>query len=415
VSYLIFVLKNARFLSFGILLTLFGNFGQTYYISLFSVPIREAYGLSHGDFGMLYSAATFTSAACLVWAGRKIDDTDLRLYVLIVCSLFAAACFLISSVTISIYMLALGVFLLRMTGQGLMGHTAMTSMARTFNKNRGKAMSVASVGHSLGSAFMPSVAVALLAAFGWRDTWQFIGWTIIIVLIPGALFLLRGDASRYRPQAKIEKSPQGDAKPSMKQWTRSEVLRDPRFYFIIPCALAAPLILTGLFFHQVHLADSKGWSLEWMASSFVGFALSSVIGSFITGILVDRYGSLSILPCYLLPLICGLIVLVFSSHPSAAMIYMVGAGLTTGASSITLTSTWAEIYGTAHIGAIRSVVSASMVFSTGLAPALMGWFIDLDVSIERIVIASLVYIALSIGLIVSVLPRLRNDTGVSSA
>ena len=276
-------------------------------------------------------------------------------------------------------------------------------------------MSIASVGHSLGSAFMPSVAVALLAAFGWRDTWQFIGWTIIIVLIPGALFLLRGDASRYRPQAKIEKSPQGDAKPSMKQWTRSEVLRDPKFYFIIPCALAAPLILTGLFFHQVHLADSKGWSLAWMASSFVGFALSSVIGSFITGILVDRYGSLSILPCYLLPLICGLIVLVFSSHPSAAMIYMIGAGLTTGASSITLTSTWAEIYGTAHIGAIRSVVSASMVFSTGLAPALMGWFIDLDVSIERIVIASLVYIALSIGLIVSVLPRLRNDTGVSSA
>ena len=407
VAYLQFVIKNARFLGFGILLTFFGNFGQTYFISLFSVPIRAEYGLSHGDFGVLYSIATLSSAVCLIWAGRKIDDVDLRLYVLIVCVFYAVACFLVGGIIVSIYALGIGLFLLRMTGQGLMGHTAMTSMARTFNQDRGKAMSVASIGHPFGEAVLPSCAVALLAAYGWQTTWQYTGVAILVILIPGVLILLRGDASRYRPQVKAGKAPQDETIHSSKQWTRQEVIHDSRFYFIVPCALAAPLILTGLFFHQVHLADSKGWSLAWMASSFIGFAIATVVGSFTTGVLVDRHGSLSILPWYLSPLICGLVLLMFSDHPSAAMLYMIGGGLTTGASSITLTSTWAEVYGTAHIGAIRALVSASMVFSTALAPAIMGWFIDKGVPIEQIVLVCLLYIALSIGLILSVLPRIR--------
>ncbi|MEQ8195897.1 MAG: hypothetical protein RIB59_15555, partial [Rhodospirillales bacterium] len=62
-SYLLFILKNARFLGFGVLLTFFGNFGQTYYIALFNEPIRAEFGLSHGDFGLLYSVATVSSAA----------------------------------------------------------------------------------------------------------------------------------------------------------------------------------------------------------------------------------------------------------------------------------------------------------------------------------------------------------------
>ena len=417
-SYLIFLRKNVRFLSFGILLTFFGNFGQTYYISLFNVPIREQYGLSHGEFGVLYSIATLSSAVCLIWAGRKIDDVDLRLYVLIVCSFYAVACFLFSGIVTSLYALGLGIFLLRMTGQGLMGHTAMTSMARTFDKDRGKAMSVASIGHPFGEAVLPSCAVALLAVYGWQTTWHYTGLAILFILLPGALVLLSGDASRYRPQAKIEKSPHdktgGETKALSKQWTRSEVIRDAAFYFILPCALAAPMILTGLFFHQVHLAATKGWSLAWMASCFIGFATTSVVGSFATGVLVDRHCALSVLPWYLLPLICGLVLLASLSHPSVAMIYMLAAGLTTGASSITLTSTWAEIYGTAHIGSIRALVSASMVFSTAVAPAIMGWFIDQGVSIEKIVLVSLLYIAVSIALIVSILPRLRHRLAQSS-
>lgn len=408
VSYLLFLLNNARFLGFGMLLTFFGNFGQTYYIALFSEPIRADYGLSHGEFGILYSIATLSSAACLVWAGRKIDDTDLRIYVLIICGFYAAACFIFAGITVSIYSLGLGIFLLRMTGQGLMSHTAMTSMARYFKKDRGKAMSIASIGHPIGEAILPSCAVALLAVYGWQTTWHYTGFVIIAVLIPTALLLLRGHEIHRRSQTTADQGSHDEKDASSRQWTRSDVIHDPCFYFIMPCALAAPLILTGFFFHQAHLADSKGWSLAWMASCFIGYAIATIVASFTTGVLVDRYGALSALPWYILPLVCGLAALAAFSHPSAAMFYMIGGGLTAGASSIILTATWAEIYGTVHIGAIRALVSASMVFSTALAPAIMGWFIDQGVPIEHIVLACLFYIFLSVVLVVSVVPRLRS-------
>jgi sugar phosphate permease len=409
VSYLQFVLHNARFLGFGILLTFFGNFGQTYYIALFSAPIRADFGLSHGEFGVLYSTATLSSAACLVWVGRKIDDINLRSFVLIVCGFYAAACFVFSASTASIFVLGVGLFLLRMTGQGLMGHSAMTGMARYFQRERGKAMSVASIGHPFGEAILPSVAVAMLAAVGWQTTWQFTGILILVVLMPGVVVLLHnhGSLKQHGGQSTPGKT-NDETNSESKHWTRSEVIRDRCFYFIVPCALAAPLILTGLFFHQVHLAGAKGWSLAWMASCFIGYAIATVAGSLTTGSLVDRFGALSVLPWYLLPLTCGLLTLASFSHAAAAMVYLVAAGLTTGASSITLTATWAEIYGTAHIGAIRALVSACMVFSTSLAPAIMGWFIDHGVSIEKIAVACVVYIAVCVCLILSVLPKLKS-------
>jgi MFS family permease len=407
VAYLHFILKNARFLGFGALLTFFGNFGQTYYIALFSAPIRAEFGLSHGDFGLLYATATVSSAACLVWAGRKIDDVDLRVYVSAACAVYALACFLLSAAGGSASVLVAALFLLRMTGQGLMGHSAMTGMARYFTQQRGKAMSIAALGHPIGEAVLPSIAVMMLSAYGWRPTWQITGAIIAAILIPGVLLLLRGHGERHRRHIESLKNISRDAHAERRQWTRSDVIRDPAFYGVLPCALAAPLILTGLFFHQVHLAESKGWSLAWMATCFIGYAVATVIGSLVTGALVDRFGATRILPWYLLPLGGGLGALILFEHAGAAMVYLVAAGATTGASSVTLTATWAEIYGTAHIGAIRALVSACMVFSTALAPAIMGWGIDRGVSMETIVSVCVVYIGLCIVLVVGALARLK--------
>ncbi len=409
-SYINFILANARFLSFGALLTFFGNFGQTYYIALFNAPIRADYGLTHGDFGLIYSVATMSSALCLVWIGRKIDDIDLRKFVVLACLGYAGACLVFSSDFGSVIFLGLGLFLLRMTGQGLMGHTAMTSMARYFDRERGRAMSVAALGHPFGEAVLPSLAVVFLAVFGWRSTWQYTGYVMIVVLIPLALWFLQGHGERHRRYADSTSSQSQKKKQERKQWTRPEVIRDYAFYFILPCAVASPLILTGLFFHQVHLAETKGWSLAWIATCFVGYAGATVIGSLITGVMVDRFGAVRLLAWYLLPLLMGIVTLTLFHHPGAALVYMVAAGLTTGASSITLTSTWAEIYGTAHIGAIRALVSAFMVFSTSLAPVGMGMMIDRGTSMETITLICSIYIVVCIILLMCVRkPLLRRS------
>ncbi|MDR8393013.1 hypothetical protein NC796_17790 [Aliifodinibius sp. S!AR15-10] len=79
-SYLTFVLKERRLLSFGLSFTFFSSFGQTFLISLFVPYFLQDFQLSNAGFGSLYSGATLVSAAVLPWLGKWIDHIPLRLY-----------------------------------------------------------------------------------------------------------------------------------------------------------------------------------------------------------------------------------------------------------------------------------------------------------------------------------------------
>ena len=64
-----------------------------------------------------------------------------------------------------------------------------------------------------------------------------------------------------------------------RQWTRSEVLRDRRFYMAMPACLAPSFFFTGFFFHQVHLVAAKGWELSWWGSWFAAYAFASLLAT----------------------------------------------------------------------------------------------------------------------------------------
>ena len=73
-----FLRLNLPWLSAGFLLTFLSSFGQTFFISLFAGEIRLAFGLSHGEWGGLYSLGTFASAMVMIWAGGLTDLFRLR-------------------------------------------------------------------------------------------------------------------------------------------------------------------------------------------------------------------------------------------------------------------------------------------------------------------------------------------------
>jgi MFS family permease len=172
-----------------------------------------------------------------------------------------------------------------------------------------------------------------------------------------------------------------------RQWSRHDVVRDPSFYLILPAVLFPPIIIAGLFFHQVHLVESKGWTLSMWAIGFIGFAVARVFISLVSGPLIDKFGATRLLPYYIAPLLIALSALAFFNHPAVAFIYMVLGGMSTGARTIAVNAVWAEVYGTAHLGAIRSLVQALVMIAVAVSPATMGWLIDWGVTIETIALA----------------------------
>ena len=70
-------------------------------------------------------------------------------------------------------------------------------------------------------------------------------------------------------------------------------------------------------------------------------------------------------------------------------------GISNGLANVLGSSTWAEIYGVKHIGSIKALTTAMMVFSTAFGTAIFGVIIDLGYSIEVIALMSAIYIIIA--------------------
>lgn len=379
-----FLRAHGRLLGFGLVMALCSSFGQTFFISLFGAEVRAALELSHGGFGTLYALGTLGSAALLIFGGRRIDHWPLALFAGAVLGGLALGC-MAMSVAESAAGLALAVFGLRFFGQGLSSHASLTAMARYFERERGRAVAIASLGHPIGEAALPLLVVALLATMSWRTLWVGAAAVLVLAALPAMLWLLRGHGARDAALMRATGSERA------RDATLGQALRDGGFWLRMPALLAPSFISTGLIFHQVHIAADKGWTMTLMAGSFSLYALGSVGSVLVAGGLVDRYSARRLVPFFLTPLALACLALASGAAPQTAPIFFALLGTGAGVTTAILGSLWAEQYGTAHLGAIRAFAQAAMVFSTGLAPAVMGLLIDAGIRADVLAAGCAVY------------------------
>ena len=382
-----------RLLLFAFLMTFWSAPGQTFFISLFSGEIRAELGLSDGEFAGIYSLATLLSAIVMTWSGTLVDKVDLKIFSIAAVSGLSIGCGLMSLST-GVAGLFVGIFMIRQMGQGLMFITSTTAVVRYLDKNKGKSTALAGMGYTVSEALMPVLVVALILSLGWRASWQVTALVLIAFMLPGILLLLRNHHQRhehYLHQLDIDDS-KAVANQRKRQWTRNEVIRDKYFYLIVPGLMSQPLMFTGFIFHQVHLVESKGWSLAVWASLFLMYALISIAAKILTGFWVDRSGAIRLVYFAALPMACGLVFLSLSSSIFWGGVFLALTGVTVGFQSTVSAPFWAEMYGSKHLGSIKSMATAVMVFCTAVSPFLFGWLIDLDVRIESLAMASAGYI-----------------------
>jgi MFS family permease len=372
VSFLTFLRDNKRWVAGGFLLTFFSSFGQTFFISLSSGHIRSEYGLSNGEFGTLYMAATLASALTITRLGKIVDYMSVSRVVLLTIPFLALASIAMGLST-SVILLAVSLYGLRLFGQGMMTHNALTAMGRWYAAQRGRAVAVTVLGQQAGGALFPILFVALAALFGWRSTWFLSAGLLVIVGLPLIYALMR-----------VERAPRSsdgvERKRAARDWTRSEVLRDPIFWLTMCGVLAPAFIGTTIFFNQVYLVNLRGWSMPVFASSFAVMATFEFVTALIAGMLIDRFTAVAILPSFLVPLATGCIILGLADAEWSIFVFMAILGISWGFASTLFGALWPEMYGTRHLGSIRSIITALMVFSTAIGPGLSGYLIDAGVS-----------------------------------
>lgn len=368
-----FARTNARWLGAGLLLTFCSSAGQTFFISLFAAEIRAAHGLGHGGFGLVYMVATLASAATLVGIGRQVDVSSPARVTTATFALLAGGCALMA-VSVNAITLGVALWALRLFGQGMLSHVAMTLTGRWFVAARGRAVSIVTLGHQIGEGLLPAGLVLLLGAMPWRGAWLVVAACLVVLAIPLSRALLA-----------VEREPSGSERATLaaaRHWTRAEVLRDPLFLAVLPGVLSPAFIGTSVFFHQVHLAEIKGWPLGAIASAFALMAATTVVFALATGRAIDRFGASRLLAGFLLPLAAGCLVLWRGEGVGAMYGFMALLGVSQGVTASLFGALWPEVYGTRHLGAIRSVTFAAMVLATALGPGVTGALIDAGVGFE---------------------------------
>ena len=382
-----FIRNNPRLLAFGFALTLFSSFGQTFLLSLYIPEIAEVLEVTVGKMGSFYAIATLGSAGILTFAGRYIDFMDLRKYALLVVAGCTVA--LITLSTANHWIVAvIGLLLLRLTGQGLMGHTSITTMSRYFIEARGKAISIATLGFPAGEALFPVVVAFLMKAAGWRNTLLISAAAVVVLLSLAVLIFLRGTdtAPPLKKQSKEEK----------KEGNMWQFLAKARFWVLAPNVFLMGFINTAVFFFQVSLGEFKGWSKEWVAASLAAFAAASAISMFTAGPLVDRFTAKKLFPFYFLPYAVGLVLLGLFNDPVIYPITLLLMGFSNGTGSTIKNALQAELFGLTYLGSVRSLFTVLMVISTALGPFLFGILIDYGISYNLLLFGSATAVGLAI-------------------
>lgn len=379
-TYLAFVRKERRLLTFAVSFTFFSSFGQTFLLSLFVPYFLVSFDLNNTTFGTLYSLATLTGALALPYLGQWIDRIPLRIY-----SMYVATGLLIATILMSISwhvaMLFVALIFLRLAGQGLSGHTAQATMARVYDRDRGKALSISALGYPIGEAILPSIIAFALVYMHWRTTWGVIAGLIAFIFIPVLWSLIKSERTKVIQD--------DDEEVATTRENYSAIFRDPRTFYTIPAILIPPFWVTGLFLYQVSAADDMGWTAAIVASAFIAFAAARIASGLFSGPLIDRFSAQSLFPILLVPMMLGFSVAIFFSGHWTAYAYMGLVGTTLGLSSTLKSSLWAELYGTKMIGTVQSLFASIMVFSTALSPFLMGWMLDSGYTLTSIFMIAL--------------------------
>ncbi len=393
---------SLKVIIFGFIFTFFSSFGQSFFLGLFNSSIRDTLSITQGQFGSIYASATLLSSFLLIWVGKKIDDINIFKFAFFVTLLLSFSCFFFSKIS-SIIFLFIAIFLMRFSGQGMMSHTATTTISRYFSKSRGKALSTSWFGLSTAEFILPVLIVYLLTITTWQTIWISIS-VLVLIFLPITSFLL---IKNLNFESREELTKDDPIEKNIRQWKRIEVLKDYRFYIICLNMLAMPWIATGVFVYQSFITESKEWGAFIIAQSFMVYSIFSVATLILSGFLIDKFTSRKLLIYMNIPLLLSTLVLMFFDITVSAFVFLGLIGISNGLANVLGSSTWAEIYGVKHIGSIKALTTALMVFSTAFGTALFGVLIDNGFSIEQIAQVSFIYIFLSLILLFFVRNKLN--------
>ncbi|WP_347553133.1 MFS transporter (plasmid) [Pseudalkalibacillus hwajinpoensis] len=377
----------------------FSGPGQTYSNAQFIDEYIKDFGWSRSQVSGMYSVATLVAGLAMIHVGKLIDRFGQRFMMVTVGTLFATACFF-NSIVSSIWMLAIGFFLIRLLGQGSMTLIPNTLVAQWFVKKRGMALSFMTLGSFISAMAFPIINTWLISTWSWQVAWRFWGVLLLITFVPIAFFYVRNtpelvglkpDGGESNKVKELKLGMGATVTEAEEDWTLQEAKKTRAFWAILLCVGIPAMVNTGITFHITSIFGANGLSYEVAA---VVLSLMAVIGipmSLISGYLTEQIKTNHLLLIIFVIELVLLILLLITRQFWIAVIFGTLWGIANGLERIVLNVIWPIYFGRKHIGSINGWGVTMGVLGSAFGPLPFGIGFDLFQSYTPVLLLTLVF------------------------
>lgn len=343
-------------------MVVFGTF--IYSFTFWVEPWAQEFSVSRTTILMISTIYLYATSGVAFLLGGYIDKLPQRLIAGIGLGFYVLSMLMIA-VAPTIGVIFLAYTLLVPVATTLAGPiAAMVFVAQVFDRGRGFAIGLVTMGTSLGGMTVPMLCAALIESVGWRQTHILLA-LISLVLFPAILLIMK-----YRPQS----SAVAQVGPN-RSATRLDFLRRRELWVCIISFMLAYFVFISIQFNMAPLVGDMGIGLQGTAAAVSVLTFCMIVGKLLTGFISDKVDTRLVFVgiCTLLFLGTAAIAL---RPPFPVLLVAFGLlGLGSGGLIPLKGALMADIFGPENVGKVLGT-SAPFIAAYGFGPIYAGWIRD---------------------------------------
>lgn len=353
----------------------------------FLVPMTTDLGWTRAQFAVATSLGTAISAMFGFFIGVYVDRFGARPLMLVGSVVVGAALIAMSTVN-ELWQFVLLRGVLFTVGFVLIGGLVVNvTISKWFVERRGWAISIASLGTSLGSVVVTPTMVRVVDQFGWRVGWVVLGVGAWLLVLPVAL-IMRRQPEDYGllPDGAVEGDERSAAtlergrEDLARSFTRGAAVRTPAMWVLVVAFGFADVGLVAMLFHAIPFLTDAGFSRTEASLVFSSIGVAAFVSKFGWGWAMQRYPPRTLTALSFVT--CGVAAALMVPAAQAAAVSPVALvavawGVGVGGLLPLQEFVWASFFGRRYLGAVRSAALPVALFFGAGGPIAAGLYRDL--------------------------------------
>ena len=346
--------------------------------SLYMYPVMQAKGFTLSQFSLIFTIGTIVPAIIGPFIGgiyRKVNTKILYLIggVLLSCGFMT---FSIAEKLWQFYAIAAVV----QVGASIVSGIGVPILLNSwFDKtSKGKAMGIAYAGGSIGNVFLQQLVVGTISSRGYAHSYFVFGLVALAAIIPIALFMIRmpkneNEIVRGKVQQEEEKTTSVDISYTLKEAQKNKYfwIMGIGLFFVGIYVSAYSIQYAAYFQGELKLSPST------IATTGSLFALASLFGNLVGGILFDKLGAVKTLSIGALAVIgSGVALLMAGTSPLFAHVHSILKGLAMFVYMMTPAYMVGAFFGNKEYGSILGLINLNFALGFCSGSALFGVFVE---------------------------------------